>query len=254
MHKVELFKPGDVFIPEAIELLRSDEHYYGEFGKKFMSNSDIIKLEDEPENFKGAFVKTVPLLAGGLFHTYILEPEKVDGNFPFIDASSRNTTKYKTACQGELTLLKKEYDATVALAEKMMNNMNCKPLIYGNVEYEVPAVLELGGVLWKGKADIINRDLGLIVDLKTTSDIKKFRNSAYSYNYDSQAYLYQKMFGMPMVFLVICKKTGKIKLFECSERFIESGKAKVEEALIKYNDYFVEKSVDPYTYVETLEL
>ena len=33
---------------EAIEKLRIDEHYYGDFGKKFLSNSDISTLLKNP--------------------------------------------------------------------------------------------------------------------------------------------------------------------------------------------------------------
>ena len=47
---------------------------------------------------------------------------------------------------------------------------------------------------WKGKADIINHEEKLIIDLKTTADIEKFRWSASKYNYDSQAYIYSKLF------------------------------------------------------------
>ena len=39
--------------------------------------------------------------------------------------------------------------------------------------------------MWKGKADIINHDDKLVVDIKTTADINKFKSSAYRYNYDS---------------------------------------------------------------------
>ena len=33
---------------EAIEKLRDDEHYYGEFGQKYLSNSDIGALLKKP--------------------------------------------------------------------------------------------------------------------------------------------------------------------------------------------------------------
>ena len=36
------------------------------------------------------------------------------------------------------------------------------------------------------KADIINEDEQLIVDLKTSADVNKFKSSAYRYKYDSQ--------------------------------------------------------------------
>ena len=44
-----------------------------------------------------------------------------------------------------------------------------------NVEYEVPGIAEIFGNQWKGKADIINHDEKLIIDLKTTADISKIQ-------------------------------------------------------------------------------
>ena len=71
-----------------------------------------------------------------------------------------------------------------------MSNDVCKSLITGSVEYEQPGIIELEGQMWKGKADIVNHDEKLIIDLKTTADLQKFRYSASKYNYDSQAYIY----------------------------------------------------------------
>lgn len=40
---------------EIIEKLRDDNHYYGEFGKQYLSNSDIdILLNDDPLKLKVA--------------------------------------------------------------------------------------------------------------------------------------------------------------------------------------------------------
>ena len=52
----------------------------------------------------------------------------------------------------------------------------------------------------------MNHDEGLIVDLKTTSDISSFPYSAKKYNYDSQAYIYSKIFGYEFLFIVIYKR------------------------------------------------
>ena len=37
---------------KAIERLRNDEDYYGEFGKTYLSNSDISALLNNPLDFK----------------------------------------------------------------------------------------------------------------------------------------------------------------------------------------------------------
>ena len=37
---------------EILEKLKDDEHYYGEFGRNFISNSDIRTLMTNPLDFK----------------------------------------------------------------------------------------------------------------------------------------------------------------------------------------------------------
>jgi len=39
---------------EELEKLKIDEHYYGEFGKQFLSNSDISKLLNNPLSLRDA--------------------------------------------------------------------------------------------------------------------------------------------------------------------------------------------------------
>ena len=55
------------------------------------------------------------------------------------------------------------------MTDVIMQNTVCRDLIRGaNVEYEQPSITELFGNKWKGKADIVNHDDKVIVDLKTT--------------------------------------------------------------------------------------
>ncbi len=37
---------------EVLKLLKDDENYYGELGRKYLSNSDIITLLNDPKNFR----------------------------------------------------------------------------------------------------------------------------------------------------------------------------------------------------------
>ena len=165
--------------------LKDDEHYYGKFGKQFLSNSDIGTLLNNPLSF-GQSMKPIPaFLVGGYFHTAILEPHKLK-SFKIIEATTRNSKVYKEISDGELCLLQHEVDKIEMLVDVMMSNEICSDLIRGdNVEYEVPGIAEINGKLWKGKADIINHDERLIIDLKTTADISKFKYSATKYNYNS---------------------------------------------------------------------
>jgi len=91
-------------------------------------------------------------------------------------------------------------------------------------QYEEPMVKEIHGELWKGKADIIGKDF--VYDLKTSGDILSFKNSVYKFNYDSQAYIYQQLFGKPLKFLVIDKNTLMMGMYQLSEETLARGEGR----------------------------
>lgn len=233
---------------DVLKKLESDEHYYGKFGKQYLSNSDISTLLTNPLAL-GQPSKQIPaFLVGGYFHTAILEPDKLK-KFKIIEASTRNTKAYKEMSGGEMCLLQHEVDQIDLMTEKVLANNVCKDLIRGiDVDYEKPGITELEGLQWKGKADIVNHDEKLIIDLKTTADLQKFRWSASKYNYDSQAYIYSKLFGYEFVFIVIDKSTHQIGVFDCSPQFYEKGEDKVQRAAEQYKLFYKNKSFEPEQY------
>ncbi len=239
---------------QIIDKLREDDHYYGDFGKKYLSNSDIRTLLTNPLALGGSSKPSSALLIGGYFHTAILEPHKLK-NYKVIPSSTRSTKMYKEMSGGELCLLQKEVDNAERLAEKVLSNNLCKDLIRkGDVIYEEPAIKEINGYMWKGKADIINHSEKLIVDLKTTSDIHTFSSSAWKYNYDSQAYIYSELFGYELIFIVVDKNTHQIGLFDCSSEFIERGIEKARKATEVYELFYNTEGFDKeqYSIVKTL--
>ena len=95
----------------------------------------------------------------------------------------------------------------------------------------------------------------MLIDLKTTSNIKDFKYSARKYNYDSQAYIYQQLFDKPLIFYVVDKITLQLGIFNPTLDFLEKGKYKVEKAVEVYNDFFAEgsvKSIDDFVIKEEL--
>ena len=231
---------------EILEKLRNDEHYYGEYGQQFLSNSDISTLLKNPKNLRKPRPSSPAFLVGGYFHTAILEPDKLN-RFKIINATTRNTKKYKEISDGEICLLQHEVDKIALMTEAMMSNDVChdliKPLL-AEVDYEEPRVAKIFGNMWKGKADIINHEEKLVIDLKTTADIDKFRWSASKYNYDSQAYIYSTLFGYEMVFLVIDKESMQIGLFDCSSDFYKRGEDKVRKACDAYELFYKTENFD----------
>ena len=233
---------------KILQRLCNDEDYYGEFGNQYLSNSHVGKLLKDPLR---AFEPSKPspaFLIGGYFHTCILEPNKLE-KFKVVKSSSRNTKAYKDVAGGELCLLQHEVDTIELMREKVMDNDICKDLItLGDVEYEKPMVEEMFGNMWKGKADIVNHDEKLVIDLKTTGDIDKFQWAANKFNYDSQAYIYSKLFGYEFLFIVIDKNTHQIGMFDCSPQFYERGQEKVRKASEAYDLFYKTKDFDPKQY------
>ena len=233
---------------KILQRLCNDEDYYGEFGNQFLSNSHVGKLLKDPLR---AFEPSKPspaFLVGGYFHTCILEPDKLE-KFKIVKSSNRNTKAYKDVAGGELCLLQHEVDTIELMRDKVMANDICKDLIINSqTEYEKPGIINMFNNNWKGKADIVNHEEKLVIDLKTTADINKFQYSANKYNYDSQAYIYSKLFGYEFLFIVIDKSTHQIGMFDCSPQFYERGEDKVRKASEAYDLFYKTKDFDPKQY------
>jgi len=240
---------------KVLQKLKNDEDYYGDFGNQFLSNSHVSKLLKDPLNVFEPSKPSPAFLIGGYFHTCILEPDKLD-KYKVVKSTTRNTKAYKDFAGGELCLLQHEVDTIELMRDKLMANDICRSLILDNdltvigkpTQYEVPGVTELFGNMWKGKADIVNHDEKLVIDLKTTGDIDRFKWSASKFNYDSQAYIYSKLFGYEMLFIVIDKTTHQIGMFDCSPQFYERGEEKVSKASEAYDLFYKTKDFDPKQY------
>ena len=148
---------------QILKKLRNDDDYYGDFGKQFLSNSDIYHLLNNPLKFRQSQEPSTAFLVGGYFHTTILEPDKIE-KYKVVKSTTRNTKQYKEISGGELCLLQHEVDNIELMREVLMNNDICRDLIESRVEgaepneYEVPMIKEIENVTWKGKADIVNHD------------------------------------------------------------------------------------------------
>ena len=63
------------------------------------------------------------------------------------------------------------------------------------------------------------------------------------------------MFNRPLIFIVIDKRNGRLKIADCSPSFIESGKEKVEKAIDVYHKFFSDEKtedINSYIFKETL--
>jgi len=224
-------------------MLRDDANYYGDFGKQYLSNSDIGTLLKDPSQFGVSQPDNQNFAKGRYFHQLILEPSKAE-DVKYVEVSTRNTKVYKQYCQDNnvpYVLLESEVIDIQGLVKRMLSNYTFFEDIRNNGnEYEVPAIGKIFGVMWKGKADIVHPDM--IIDLKTTSNIDDFKWSARRYNYDSQAYIYQTLFGKPLVFYAIEKGTGRMGIYRPTTEFLERGEDKVKRAIEVYKKFFADNA------------
>ena len=233
---------------KILKKLRDDKHYYGKFGKQFLSNSDISTLLSNPLGLGRDEKSSSAILVGSYFHTALLEPDKLN-KFKIVDASTRNTKTYKEKSEGKLCLLQSEVNNVELMIDKINKTKICEDLIRGDkINFEEPNIVEIEGNMWKGKADVVNHKEDLVIDLKTTADINKFRSSAFRYNYDSQAFIYKELFGYDFIFIVIDKTTKQIGIFECSDEFLNAGYMKLKNASKIYDLFYKDKDFDPNQY------
>ena len=231
---------------KVIKKLKDDKHYYGKFGKKYLSNSDIDALINNPFSFQKDKVQSLPFLYGTAFHEMVMFGKS--DSMEAIESSTRTTKIYKQSILDmgkEIVLLQKEADEIQSMVDIFKTNENIKKVLdIKNIEFEVPSVgfMTDNDLPWKGKADILTDDF--VYDIKTCSKLKSFRNSSKAYNYDSQAFIYSKLFQRPMRFLVIEKGTGLIGIFDTSDEAYDNGYYKVEAAESQYLKYFVNKEED----------
>ena len=95
--------------------LKNDKDYYGEFGKQYLSNSDIKSLTTKPSKFHAPVKTTQAMTEGRYFHQLILEKSKAK-KFPIVDSSTRATKIFKEYCEENgydknEVLLQKEADS-----------------------------------------------------------------------------------------------------------------------------------------------
>lgn len=242
---------------ELLDNMHSDEFYYGYLGKNAFSSSSLKLLLDSPKTYKYVTEygseESQALRDGKLFHTMILEPNKLK-EYHFVDVQSKNTKAYQEAKkEHKLVFTQKELEDAERLADGLLKNEEARALL-GKSEFEIPAAGTLYGYPFRAKADILRP--GAIVDLKTTTDVKAFNFSAKKYRYALQVYIYCQLFNIQykdFTFLCIDKGNLDIGIFQCSEEFYYSGEQMLNEALATYKEYFeTDKDINDYIIKGTL--
>ena len=227
---------------ELIAQMYDDEFYYGHLGKHALSSSSLKMILKSPKTYRNVTKYGDPnsnspaLSAGKLAHWMLLEPHKID-TLHFVDASTKNTNKYKDAKKkyGKVFLTSEKKSAE-RLTDAVLRNEGALRLLT-NSEFEIPEIDMLEGLPFRGKADIIQGDT--IIDYKTTAELSSFKWSADKYGYDLQAYMYLRLFNKKkFTFLVIDKASTDIGIFETTDDFIAKGEQKFIQAVDNYKYFF----------------
>ena len=242
---------------ELLKRMDDDSFYYGHLGKHALSSSSIKLLQSSPKKYyyvtQYGQAESQALRDGWLFHTSILEPDVFNSQI-FVDVQSKNTKKYKEALaeHGKVFTMKEKSDAE-RLADAFLKNEQALKLIT-DCDFEVPAVGEIDGLPFRGKADVLGKHG--IVDLNTTTDIRAFPYSAKKYGYDIQVYIYCQLFNVPYTefqFIALDKGTLDIAIYDVSEDFYLEGERKTLEAIDRYRMFFIDNAdLNSYTLRGTL--
>lgn len=234
---------------ELIKKMYDDSFYYGYLGKTAMSSSSLKKMlvsyddyledikrqaeEDKMPKAERPIKKALQL--GRLVHVGILEPQKMDEYFHFVDTKIRRGPVWKeelAANQNKEVCLLKDKLWVEDMKDAVYSHSQASKLLYEGSP-EVPEIGYVMGMPIRGKADWLRDDM--VVDLKTTSNIDDFDYNCTMFGYDIQSYLYTVLFNKPkFVFIAVDKKTMKVEVKMASQEMIEEGKKKVSKAIDNY--------------------
>lgn len=215
---------------EILEYLEHESLYLGSFGRRFLSASILGRLlgENPLESFYLPYKGSVNMTFGSYMHCLLNDRDKIPSFNVLPDGIRRSKGCYdlKEADVAEALRLEK-----ILRGEKKVMDIVEHP----DVKYEVPGIVEIDGVMFKGKADFILPD-GLY-DFKTTRHIDSLRDKCIHWGYHSQMWIYREMFGLqPYIFAIDKEQPNGISIAKCSEEFLQLGKERVMEAIKIYKE------------------
>ena len=215
-NKITTFDGKEWSIEELEKKAVDDSFYYGYLAKNVLSSSSVKLLNKSPKDYKdmleGVQKGSKALEEGKLIHTMLLEPEKLS-DVNVVETTTRATKVFKAAlAENPNTFTKKEYDNCRAIADAVLSNSSVSTFMEG-CDAEVPVIGEISGIPFRAKADLLSREKGILLDIKTTGDMDRFKWNVQNFGYHMQVYIYCELFGISyddFYFLVVDKKTRAV--------------------------------------------
>ena len=219
-------------------------------------------------NMKGELKKTGKHFTfGGLYDMLLLEPNKVWDKYIVLDddeicaeiggKNPRATKKYKewkeTQLMGGKELVSR---VEVNTAKVMVNRLRSSEV----VDYETGEVVGLdryiqgdvqkefntwiGEVPVRGFLDVLGD--GFITDVKTTRSLSSFKWDVRDLNYDLQAYIYCKVFGVTDFYWLaqVKDKPYTCALYKASDETLQQGERKFNEAVFNIEQWLIQQPRD----------
>ena len=240
---------------DILEQMMDDDFYYGYLGLNALSSSSAKKLLDSPYAYHRSLsdkqTNVQALRDGQLIHLMVLEPQKID--YLTFTEGTKASKKYKLAVEeygSHNVFTNSEYYKAKKISQRVRSVKDVQQMLEG-ASFEIPAIDIYNDLPFRGKADILKD--GVVMDLKTTGDIKSFERSANNFSYDLQCALYLELFNaFDFKFIVVDKNTFDVGIYECSQEFIDRGKRKIDLATRLYDDYLQIIDIDNYVTRATL--
>ena len=218
-----------------------------------ISKSDLDLLAKSPYHYKYKYEferkDSAALTLGSAVHKLVLEPADFFNEFS-VEPDVDKRTKEGKATYNEFlkklgdktTLDKATYDIVKEIA-KSVNSMRETALFLRDGLAEQSYFSEIEGVAVKCRPDFFNENLGLCIDLKTTSDASAdgFARSVASFNYHVQAAFYGdilrslgKSVNNFLFIAVETKKPFMVGFYTLDEAAIEQGRKTYLALLERY--------------------
>ena len=246
METIKLLNNKEFKVKDILKKMDDDSFYYGYLSKHALSSSMCKSLLESPEAYANKLKEPPkakepqPFRDGRLIHLLALEPHRIE-ELTIID-STKGSKLYKLAVEekpAQTVYTRAELNRCKDIADAVLENDDFKNIVK-DASFEIPSISNYNGLPFRGKADVLLP--GVVVDLKTTSDIDNFNQAALLYGYDLQAALYLELFeSFEFKYIVVDKKTKEVKTIQFSDDFIQSGYDKLDLATENYYKYLKNK-------------
>ena len=230
-----------------------------------ISKSDLDLLAKSPYLLKlkkdGLYKSeaTPSQILGSPVHKLVLEPNDFINEFalqPMVDRRTKDGKaefeKFQSENQGKTIITHELYETADIIREAVLNMQGTANFLKDG-KAEQSYFSEIDGIKVKCRPDFYNENLGLIIDLKTTSDASPngFMKSIANFNYHIQTAFYSdilRSLGKKVnSFLFIAVETKEpylVGFYELDEVAIDKGREKYKELLnlwkwcVENNNYF----------------